>query len=30
LEGIKGGDVIAVHGSFILKSQLLKSTLDTE
>jgi cobalt-zinc-cadmium efflux system membrane fusion protein len=30
LEGIKGGDVIAVHGSFILKSQLLKSTLDSE
>ena len=30
LEGIKPGDTIAVRGSFILKSQLLKSTLDSE
>ncbi len=30
LEGINAGDVIAVRGSFILKSQLLKSTLDSE
>jgi membrane fusion protein, heavy metal efflux system len=30
LEGIKAGDVIVVRGSFILKSQLLKSTLDSE
>lgn len=30
LEGIKAGDQIVVHGSFILKSQLLKSTLESE
>jgi cobalt-zinc-cadmium efflux system membrane fusion protein len=30
LEGISPGDMIAVRGSFILKSQLLKSTLDSE
>jgi membrane fusion protein, heavy metal efflux system len=30
LEGIKTGDQIAVRGSFILKSQLLKSTLESE
>jgi membrane fusion protein, heavy metal efflux system len=30
LEGINLGDVIAVRGSFILKSQLLKSTLESE
>jgi cobalt-zinc-cadmium efflux system membrane fusion protein len=30
LEGINAGEVIAVRGSFILKSQLLKSTLDSE
>jgi membrane fusion protein, heavy metal efflux system len=30
LEGINAGDTIAVRGSFILKSQLLKSTLESE
>ncbi len=30
LEGIKAGDQIAIRGSFILKSQLLKSTLESE
>lgn len=30
LEGINAGDQIAVRGSFILKSQLLKSTLESE
>jgi cobalt-zinc-cadmium efflux system membrane fusion protein len=30
LEGINAGDTIVVGGSFILKSQLLKSTLDSE
>ncbi len=30
LEGIKAGDEVAVRGSFILKSQLLKSTLESE
>jgi hypothetical protein len=30
LEGIKAGDEIAIHGSFILKSQLLKSTLESD
>lgn len=30
LEGIKAGDVIAVRGSFILKSQLLRSSLESE
>jgi cobalt-zinc-cadmium efflux system membrane fusion protein len=30
LEGIQAGDTIAVRGSFILKSQLLKSTLESE
>ena len=30
LEGIKAGDQIVVRGSFILKSQLLKSTLESE
>jgi membrane fusion protein, heavy metal efflux system len=30
LEGIKAGDVVAIRGSFILKSQLLKSALESE
>jgi len=30
LEGIKAGDQVAIRGSFILKSQLLKSTLESE
>jgi cobalt-zinc-cadmium efflux system membrane fusion protein len=30
LEGIQSGDPVAVRGSFILKSQLLKSTLESE
>jgi cobalt-zinc-cadmium efflux system membrane fusion protein len=30
LEGIKAGEPVAVRGSFILKSQLLKSTLESE
>jgi cobalt-zinc-cadmium efflux system membrane fusion protein len=30
VEGIKAGDQIVVRGSFILKSQLLKSTLESE
>jgi membrane fusion protein, heavy metal efflux system len=30
LEGINAGDVIAVRGSFVLKSQLLKATLESE
>ena len=30
LEGIQPGDQVAVRGTFILKSQLLKSTLDSE
>ncbi|HEV2198509.1 MAG TPA: efflux RND transporter periplasmic adaptor subunit [Bryobacteraceae bacterium] len=30
LEGLKAGDPVVVHGSFILKSQLLKSTLESE
>ncbi len=30
LEGIKAGDEVAVRGSFILKSQLLKATLESE
>lgn len=30
LEGIAAGDMIAVRGTFILKSQLLKSTLESE
>jgi len=30
LEGIKAGDQIVVRGSFILKSQILKSTLESE
>ncbi len=30
LSGIKAGDTIAVRGSFIIKSQLLKSTLESE
>jgi membrane fusion protein, heavy metal efflux system len=30
LEGIKVGDQVAIRGSFILKSQLLKSTLENE
>jgi cobalt-zinc-cadmium efflux system membrane fusion protein len=30
LEGIKAGDEVAIHGSFILKSQLLKATLESE
>jgi membrane fusion protein, heavy metal efflux system len=30
LEGLKAGDQVAVHGSYILKSRLLKSTLESE
>ena len=30
LEGLNAGDRVAVHGSFILKSKLLKSTLESE
>ena len=30
LEGIKAGDQVAIRGSFILKSQLLKATLERE
>jgi multidrug efflux pump subunit AcrA (membrane-fusion protein) len=30
LDGIKAGDQVAIRGTFILKSQLLKSTLDSE
>ncbi len=30
LEGIKPGEQVAVRGSFILKSQLLKATLESE
>lgn len=30
LEGLKAGDAVVVRGSFILKSQLLKSTLEGE
>jgi membrane fusion protein, heavy metal efflux system len=30
LEGLKAGDQVVVRGSFILKSQLLKSTLESE
>jgi len=30
LEGLSPGDQVAVHGSFILKSKLLKSTLESE
>ena len=30
LEGLKAGEPVVVHGSFILKSQLLKSTLESE
>jgi cobalt-zinc-cadmium efflux system membrane fusion protein len=30
LEGLNAGDQVAVHGSFILKSKLLKSTLESE
>ena len=30
LEGIKAGDQIVIRGSFILKSQLLKATLESE
>lgn len=30
LEGIKAGDKIVIRGSFILKSQLLKATLESE
>ncbi len=30
LEGIKPGEQVAIRGSFILKSQLLKSTLESE
>ncbi|MGA2713870.1 MAG: efflux RND transporter periplasmic adaptor subunit [Bryobacteraceae bacterium] len=30
LEGLNPGDQVAVHGSFILKSKLLKSTLESE
>jgi membrane fusion protein, heavy metal efflux system len=30
LEGINAGDMVVAHGSFILKSKLLKSTLESE
>jgi membrane fusion protein, heavy metal efflux system len=30
LEGIKAGDEVAIRGSFILKSQLLRATLESE
>ncbi len=30
LDGIKAGDEVAIHGTFILKSQILKSTLESE
>lgn len=30
LDGIKAGDQVAIRGSFILKSQLLKATLESE
>jgi len=30
LEGLKAGDPVVVHGSFILKSRLLKSALESE
>jgi multidrug efflux pump subunit AcrA (membrane-fusion protein) len=30
LEGIQAGEQVAVRGSFVLKSQLLKSTLESE
>lgn len=30
LEGLKAGDAVVVRGSFILKSQLLRSTLESE
>jgi cobalt-zinc-cadmium efflux system membrane fusion protein len=30
LEGVKAGDQVAIRGSFILKSQLLKATLESE
>jgi membrane fusion protein, heavy metal efflux system len=30
LEGIRAGDQVAIRGSFILKSQLLKATLESE
>jgi cobalt-zinc-cadmium efflux system membrane fusion protein len=30
LEGLKPGEQVVVHGSFILKSQLLKSSLESE
>jgi len=30
LEGIQPGDAVATRGSFILKSQLLKSTLESD
>jgi cobalt-zinc-cadmium efflux system membrane fusion protein len=30
LEGVKAGDSVVVHGSFVLKSKLLRSTLESE
>ena len=30
LEGVQAGDSVVVHGSFVLKSKLLKSTLESE
>ena len=30
LEGLKAGEQVVVSGSFVLKSQLLKSTLESE
>jgi cobalt-zinc-cadmium efflux system membrane fusion protein len=30
LDGLKGGEAVVVRGSFVLKSQLLKSTLESE
>jgi hypothetical protein len=30
LEGLKAGDSVVIRGSFILKSQLLKASLESE
>jgi multidrug efflux pump subunit AcrA (membrane-fusion protein) len=30
LEGLNAGDMVVVHGSYVLKSKLLKSTLEAE
>jgi cobalt-zinc-cadmium efflux system membrane fusion protein len=29
-QGIQAGDMVVIHGSFILKSQLLKTSLESE